>query len=203
TAFARKEAQVLVGTQMLSKGHDFPDVTQVVVADADMGLNLPDFRAAERTFQLLMQVAGRAGRGHKPGRVAIQTRDASHYCFEYLKRHDYQGFFEAEIERRKKWRYPPFVKLGLVRASFPAEWEGHAAALAALAGRSREAGREHGVQVMGPAPAPLPMLQGRKRFHLLLKGEDWGRLRAVFAALKPLQDDTLRLSLDLDPLDMM
>ncbi|WP_027193386.1 replication restart helicase PriA [Megalodesulfovibrio gigas] len=203
SAFARKEAQVLVGTQMLSKGHDFPDVTQVVVADADMGLNLPDFRAAERTFQLLMQVSGRAGRGDKPGRVAIQTRDASHYCFEHLKTHDYQGFFEEELARRKKWRYPPFVKLGLVRVSFPAEWEGHAAALAALAGRSREAGREHGVQVMGPAPAPLPMLQGRKRFHLLFKGEDWSRLRAVFAALKPLQDDTLRLTLDLDPLDMM
>lgn len=205
-AFARKEAQVLVGTQMLSKGHNFPDVTQVVVADADMGLNLPDFRAAERSFQLLMQVAGRAGRGDKPGRVAVQTRDASHYCFEFLKQHDYQGFFEAELERRKKWRYPPFVKLGLIRVSFPAEWEGHAAALSTLAARSREAGREHGVLVMGPAPAPLPMLQGRKRFHLLLKGEDWTRLRRAFAALKPLQalhEGALRLTLDLDPLDMM
>ncbi len=203
TAFANKEAQVLVGTQVLSKGHDFPDVTQVVVADADMGLNLPDFRAAERTFQLLMQVAGRAGRGQKPGRVAIQTRDPSHYCFDYLKNHDYQGFFEAEIERRRKWKYPPFVKLGLVRISFPAEWDGHAQALGELAKRSRDAAKELGVQVMGPAPAPLTMLQGRKRFHLLLKGEDWTKLRQVFAALKPLHGDALRLSLDLDPLDML
>lgn len=206
-AFARKEASVLVGTQMLSKGHDFPDVTQVVVADADMGLNLPDFRAAERSFQLLMQVAGRAGRGSRKGRVTIQTRDPDHYCFQFLRRHDYLGFYQAEIERRRKWRYPPFVKLGLVRVSFPAEWDGQAEALARLAALAREAGREHGVQALGPAPAPLAMLQGRKRFQLLCKAEDWPRLRAFHAAiaapLRELGREQVRLSLDLDPLDML
>ncbi|WP_300787675.1 primosomal protein N', partial [uncultured Desulfovibrio sp.] len=117
-AFARRESPLLVGTQMLSKGHHFPGVTLVVVADGDLGLNLPDYRAAERTFQLLVQSAGRAGRGEMPGRVLIQTRDAGHYCWQYVQRGDYEGFYAEELARRRKYAYPPFVRLALVRLSY-------------------------------------------------------------------------------------
>ncbi|MCL1984848.1 MAG: primosomal protein N', partial [Betaproteobacteria bacterium] len=120
-AFARQEAQVLVGTQMLSKGHHFPRVTLALVADGDLGLNLPDYRAAERTFQLLVQSAGRAGRGGQSGEVLIQTRDHAHYCWDFVLRCDYEGFYKAEIARREQRRYPPFVRLALVRASFDAK----------------------------------------------------------------------------------
>ena len=120
-AFARQEAPILVGTQMLSKGHHFPQVTLAVVADGDLGLNLPDYRAAERTFQLLVQSAGRAGRGEKPGRVLIQTRDVSHYCWQYVQAGDYEGFYAAELARRRLRRYPPFVRLALIRMSFSVE----------------------------------------------------------------------------------
>lgn len=207
-AFARQEAQVLVGTQMLSKGHHFPHVTLALIADGDLGLNLPDYRAAERTFQLLVQSAGRAGRGEKPGRVLVQTRDTRHYCWEYVERADYTGFYEREIALREKRRYPPFVKLALVRISFVAEWKEGPALLHALAGALRQAGRENGVAVLGPAPAPLARLQGRLRYQCLMKAEDWQAVRAAYGralrgavpggALKE-----LRVSLDLDPVNML
>ena len=92
-------------------------VTLAVIADADLGLNLPDYRAAERTFQLLVQSAGRAGRGDKPGRVLIQTRDVSHYCWQYVRNADYEGFYKAELARRKLRRYPPFVRTSVLTDS--------------------------------------------------------------------------------------
>jgi primosomal protein N' (replication factor Y) len=203
-AFARKEASVLVGTQMLSKGHHFPDVTLAVVADADLGLNLPDYRAAERTFQLLLQSAGRAGRGEKPGAVLIQTRDPSHYCWEFVRRADYEGFFERELALRKRRAYPPFVRLALIRVSCPVETENAQEAVEALGKMLRAAAGELGVTVLGPAPAPLPFLKGRRRWHCLVKGPDWQPLRGLYsAALENTRKSPLRLRLDLDPVNML
>lgn len=203
-AFARKEASVLVGTQMLSKGHHFPDVTLAIVADADLGLNLPDYRAAERTFQLLVQSAGRSGRGEKPGQVIIQTRDPSHYCWQYVKDADYEGFFERELALRERRRYPPFVRLALIRISHPMDAGQAQDDIAALGAFLRKAGRESGVTVLGPAPAPLPFLKGRRRWHCLLKGDDWPPLRALYAAaLGRTKKSPLRLQLDPDPVNML
>ena len=212
-AFARGEAQVLVGTQMLSKGHHFPDVTLALIADADLGLNLPDYRAMERTFQLLLQSAGRAGRGEKAGRVLIQTRMPNHVCWDFVRRGDYDAFYEHEIALREKRRYPPFVKLALVRASFPAEdAEGGSEGQAALnrfMGLLREEGRTLGLTLMGPIPSPLARLQGRMRFQALIKADDWQKVRQAYGrAMRRAfgggaAPKTLRLSLDLDPVNML
>ncbi len=204
-AFAKKDAQLLVGTQMLSKGHHFPEVTRVVVADADLGLNVPDYRANERTFQLLVQVAGRAGRGDKPGSVCIQTRDPDHPCWGYVRNNDYQGFYENELQLRKRRGYPPFVKLGLIRLNYPVDWDKGAEKMREITLCVRNAGRDYNVRVLGPAPAPLRMLRGRKRFHCLLKAQDWPSIRKVYAAVcrQAGSCGELRISLDLDPMDML
>ena len=203
-AFARKEAQVLVGTQMLSKGHHFPDVTLAIVADADLGLNLPDYRAAERTFQLLVQSAGRAGRGDKAGKVLIQTRDPGHYCWAFVKQADYEGFFEQELALRKRRSYPPFVRLGLIRISHAMDLANGPDLVRELGQILRPAARNAGVTLLGPAPAPLPFLKGRKRWHCLLKGADWSALRSVFSlAQAAVQRKDLRIRLDLDPVNML
>ncbi|MDL2291052.1 primosomal protein N' [Desulfovibrio sp. OttesenSCG-928-F20] len=203
-SFARREAQVLVGTQMLSKGHHFPDVTLAIVADADLGLNLPDYRAAERTFQLLVQSAGRSGRGEKAGKVLIQTRDPGHYCWDFVRRADYEGFYEQELALRKRRYYPPFVRLGLIRISHAMNLENGPELVAALGQALRQEARSLGVTLLGPAPAPLPFLQGRRRWHCLLKSMDWPALRALFDQARALADKkNLRLRLDLDPLNML
>lgn len=203
-AFAREEAQVLVGTQMLSKGHHFPKVTLAVVADGDLGLNLPDYRASERTFQLLVQSSGRAGRGELPGKVLIQTRDTGHYCWQYVVRGDFEAFFEHEIAIRQRRRYPPFVRLALVRMSFPVDCNEGLGEVTQVASELRRQGGLEGVQVLGPAPAPLPLLRGRKRFNCLLKGADWVGLRRVYGAASCSAGHRhLSLSLDLDPVNML
>lgn len=203
-SFARREAQVLVGTQMLSKGHHFPDVTLAVIADGDLGLNLPDYRAAERTFQLLVQSAGRAGRGDKPGEVIIQTRDTRHYCWRFVRHGDYEGFYAHEIALRERHRYPPFINLALLRVTWAADWEEGKARLARIATLLREKGRAGGVTVLGPVPAPLPLLRGRRRFHCLLKAHDWQAIRALYALAAPLASPPhLRITLDIDPVNML
>ncbi|UZP68660.1 primosomal protein N' [Desulfovibrio mangrovi] len=204
-AFGRGEAQVLVGTQMLSKGHHFPNVTLAIIADGDLGLNLPDYRAAERTFQLLVQASGRAGRGEKRGRVFIQTRDPAHYCWEFVRNADYDGFFEEEIRRRERRRYPPFVKLALVRASFPTDWAQGAEWMESLTALAREKGRAAGVLVLGHTPSPLPLLRGRKRFQWAFKAQEWTSIRAVFHEMRQAapRDGKMRLSLDIDPVNML
>lgn len=203
--FAAGKARVLVGTQMLSKGHHFPDVTLVVVADGDIGLNLPDYRAAERTFQLLVQVSGRAGRGGKPGKVLIQTRNPGHYCWSFVQAGNYRGFYAAELDKRKRFLYPPFSRLGLVRISHPADLEDGRERVLALARILGPLGREHAVRILGPSPAPLPMLRGRKRYQCLLKAPDWNAVRAVYAAIRDALagPGDLRAELDLDPVNML
>ncbi|MDR1777512.1 MAG: primosomal protein N' [Desulfovibrio sp.] len=203
-AFARQESPILVGTQMLSKGHHFPQVTLVVAADGDVGLNLPDYRAAERTFQLLMQSAGRAGRGEKAGRVLIQTRDTRHYCWQYICKADTEGFYAEELERRRVRVYPPFVHLALLRISFAVDSDEGTTILGEIAGAVRERGRATGVRVLGPAPAPLPLLRGRRRFHCLLKGRNWPDLRHLYFVAKAVnKKDSVRISLDIDPVNML
>ncbi len=204
-AFARQEAQVLVGTQMLSKGHHFPNVTLAVVADGDLGLNMPDYRAAERTFQLLVQASGRAGRGEKAGRVFIQTRDPAHYCWRFVRTADYDGFFKEEIRRREQRRYPPFVRLALVRASYPVDWAPGMEWVESLTRLAREKGRACGVTVLGHTPSPLPLLRGRKRFQWAFKGQEWTAIRAVFHAMRTAapRGGQLRLALDVDPVNML
>ncbi len=189
---------------MLSKGHHFPNVTLAIVADGDLGLNLPDYRASERTFQLLLQAAGRAGRGEKPGRVLIQTRDPNHYCWKYLLANDYEGFYHEELGRRKKRLYPPFTRLALLRFSFENGDEGARAALDCLARDLKPQARELGLTLLGPAPCPLPLLRGRKRFQCLIKAKDWQTIRelANFAKKHPAAS-SLRILLDLDPVNMM
>jgi primosomal protein N' (replication factor Y) len=201
-AFDRGEAQVLVGTQMISKGHHFPGVTLVVVADGDLGLSLPDYRSTERTFQLLVQVAGRAGRGDDPGRVLIQTRNPGHPLWRDVLTGDYPAFFEREIGRRRLFGYPPFTKLALVRISHPADYADGSAALELFARVLADKAPGLGIVALGPAPAPLGMLRGRKRFNCLFKGDDWGRVRTLYAHLVQANPcpDKIRLGLDLDPL---
>ncbi len=203
--FASGRARVLVGTQMLSKGHHFPDVTLVVAADADLGRSLPDYRASERTFQLLTQLAGRAGRGGRPGRVLIQTRTPDDPFFAFVKAGDFEGFFEEELSRRRRLCYPPFTRLGLARLSFPRDREEGFAAVAAVGEAMRRVAGPLGVRVLGPAPAPLALVAGRRRFHCLLKSPDWPSVRRVFAAGRAVlpASGMVRFSLDLDPVDML
>ncbi|WP_272700108.1 replication restart helicase PriA [Desulfovibrio sp. Fe33] len=204
-SFGRGEAQVLVGTQMISKGHHFPGVTLVVVADGDLGLNLPDYRSSERTFQLLVQVAGRAGRGEHPGRVLIQTRNPNHPIWKEILGGDYEGFFAREVSRRTLFHYPPFSRMALVRISYPADSENGQAAVNLLGQILREQGRALGIAVLGPAPAPLSMLRGRKRFNCLLKSDDWGKVRGLYAAMARANPEPreVRTALDLDPLSTL
>ncbi len=172
-AFARRDADILIGTQMLAKGLDLPAVTVVGVINADIGLHLPDFRAGERTFQLVTQVAGRAGRGERPGHVVIQTYQPDHYAIVAASRYDYEGFVAGELDARRRTGYPPYARL--VRLGFSHTNPRYAREEAlrvqkTLALRRAEAGSD--VEVLGPSPAYVPRVRGRWRWQLLLRGVD-------------------------------
>jgi primosomal protein N' (replication factor Y) (superfamily II helicase) len=202
---------VLIGTQMVAKGHDVPGVTFVGVVNADPSLNLPDFRAAERTFQLLTQVAGRAGRGDLPGRVLIQTRRPDHYAIRHALTHDFESFVAEELRYRDALGYPPFRKLAVVRFDGEDAGQVEAAAreLAADAKRrneSRDRGRR--ARILGPAPAPLERLRGRYRWHLLFKAADVRDLReAVQPSIRESAERArhagVRIAVDVDPYAML
>lgn len=204
TDFGAGVSPFLVGTQMLSKGHHFPNVTLVVVADGDIGLNLPDYRAAERTFQLLVQSAGRAGRGLKPGRAIIQTRNPDHYCWRHILNYDYEGFYAAELALREKFRYPPFTHLGLLRISFPLGDDDAASAVKEIGRELRSRARSMGMELLGPAPAPMPVINGRKRIHCLMKASGWQPMRDLWLIARSHKAAArLRMILDLDPVNML
>ena len=203
----RGDIDILVGTQMVAKGHDVARVTLVGVVLADQSLAFPDFRAAERTFQLLAQVAGRAGRASEPGRVVLQTYQPDHPAIRFAANHDYPRFFQDEIECRREPGYPPFTRLVAVRVSAGAASDAQALAdaLAAVARRHARA-LDHIVQVLGPAPAPLARLRARYRFRILLKSSDRKALRAVAAELATHVDHAAsraRATLDIDPVAML
>ncbi len=181
-ALKDEEVDIVIGTQMVAKGHDFPGVQLVGVIAADIGLHLPDFRAAERTFQLLTQVAGRAGRADRPGKVVVQTFVPDHYALAPVASHDFESFYAEEIGHREALGYPPFASL--MRTIVHDENEEvakNAADTLALAARAEmPIGAE--IELLGPAPAPLAKLRGRFRFMLLVKGADAATLRRVAQA---------------------
>ena len=161
---------ILIGTQMVAKGHDFPGVQLVGVIAADVGLHMPDFRAAERTFQLLTQVAGRAGRDNTPGRVIVQTFAPSHYAIEPVRNHDYEHFYEQELSHRAALGFPPFGSLVQIVLSAPEEQAVRAAADGLAAVFDASPAPAAVCERLGPAPAPLARLRGRYRYQLLVKG---------------------------------
>jgi primosomal protein N' (replication factor Y) len=204
-AMARQEVDVLLGTQMIAKGIDLPEVTLVGVVDADLALHLPDFRAAERTFQLLTQVAGRAGRGDRRGRVLVQTRQPAHHALVWSAQHDVEGFLEEERRLRQQPPYPPVVSLAnLVISGVDAA--AVAARADALADWVRGLSDHHGValEVLGPAPCAIARIKNRWRWHVLLKGTAEALGPVVRAAAPRLGGDRqVRIMLDRDPVSLL
>ena len=202
--FRAGEIDVLVGTQMIAKGHDFPRVTLVGVVSADVGLGMADFRASERTFQLLTQVAGRAGRGETPGEAIVQTIYPTHYSIQLACRQDYAGFFEHEMHFRTAMRYPPTVSLinAVVRAK---TYAGAIDDAATLVGEMRQGDPSlKYYRVLGPAPAPLGKLRGEYRAQFLVKGSNRRRMReALVAALAARPEIARRTAVDIDPLSVL
>jgi primosomal protein N' (replication factor Y) len=213
-AFRGGEADILIGTQMVAKGLDFAGVTLVGVISADTALNMPDFRASERAFQLLTQVSGRAGRGRKPGHVIVQTFNPEHESVAAAAGHDYETFYRREIQNRRELGYPPFTRL----VNVVAQDEDGRAAEARLRMLASQFGMEDGaplgpkllggveeLAILGPAPCPLSRLKNRYRWHLLLKTTDLDKLRVrLRAALSGLSaSDRSGVSIDIDPASLL
>lgn len=203
--FRQRKTDILTGTQMISKGHDFPFVTLVGVVSADHALSFPDFRAAERTFQLLSQVSGRAGRGELPGEVLIQSYCPQHYCFRFVTSHDYQGFYEKEIQFRRFMHYPPFTALALVLVR-----DRNPAAATETIGRFAEllqGARGPQTRILGPAQSPLARIRSEHRFQLLIKSRSRSQLQALLRkALHQAQTqglDLRRIHIDIDPVNLL
>jgi primosomal protein N' (replication factor Y) len=199
-------ADILVGTQMIAKGHDFPGVTLVGVVNAEASLGMPDFRAAERTYQLLSQVIGRAGRGEIPGQVVVQAYDTEHYAILSAAGHDAAGFYRQELEFRKEAGYPPFTflaALGISGISEQAVTE-QAEQTARLLTRIKHELKVR-VELLGPAPAPIYRLRGRFRRQILLKATARSVLNRLILLWRQ-QSRTasnVRVTIDIDPLDLM
>lgn len=202
--FRQGMIDILVGTQMIAKGHDIPNVTLVGVVLADIGLSIPDFRAAERTFQLLTQAAGRAGRGETPGRVVIQTLSPEHYAVRLAAEQDYEGFHQKETEFRKWLRYPPFAAVAniLVRAAKQEE----ALRMVSLLGFELTQPPKN-TRVIGPAEAPVLRVKNEFRYQILLKGASRGALREVLLQIRRFAERNrwgpTSLVIDVDPISLM
>jgi primosomal protein N' (replication factor Y) len=201
--FRDGEIDVLVGTQMIAKGHDVPRVTLVGVISADVGLGLADFRASERTFQLLTQVAGRAGRGERLGEAIVQTIHPTHYSVQLACQQDYESFYTRELHFRRSMRYPPLLSLVnvIVRAKTFARAIDDAADIVE---RLRLPAADGEFRVLGPAPAPLGRLRGEYRTQLLIKGTNRKRMReALQAVLNERPELARRTIVDIDPLSVL
>jgi primosomal protein N' (replication factor Y) len=203
--FRSGQARILLGTQMIAKGLDFPDVTLVGVVNADMGLHLPDFRAAERTFQLVTQVAGRTGRSARGGLVIVQTYSPDHYAIQCAAEHDLERFAELEMVQRGRYHFPPCCEL--IRAIFRGEMARQVEAAAAGLVRSFQSLMPAGAssRILGPAPCPFPKISGRYRFHALFFDSDAARLRRLMrgATEKIELPRGVQYQLDVNPTDMM
>jgi primosomal protein N' (replication factor Y) len=205
------ETQILVGTQMIAKGHDFPNVTLVGVICADLSLNLPDFRSSERTFQLLTQVAGRAGRGMDPGKVIIQTFNPDHYSVQMARDQDFGKFYREESRFREELRYPPISRLVNLRIEGTSQKKSlRAAEEIGEWGRRLLEGRfsGKGIEILGPSPAPLVKLKGRYRYQMLIKGVRANPLHRFVAELAEASKERWRgkgitLNIDVDPISVM
>ncbi|MBI5233433.1 MAG: primosomal protein N' [Deltaproteobacteria bacterium] len=205
-AVRQREIDVLVGTQMVSKGHHFPGITLVGVVSGDTSLNIPDFRGAERTFQLISQASGRAGRGNVSGRVVIQTLNPLHYCLRYAKAHDYEGFFEEELKQREEAFYPPYARLALLRVEATDEKKVETAAsdIKKMVDSLIRTKRYHAVTALGPAPLLVEKLKGRSRRQFLVKAVEANIIHGFMAELKKAFEEKKRkavtLIVDIDPL---
>ena len=202
--FRERHYDILVGTQMIAKGHDIPNVTLVGIVNADLGLGLPDFRAAERTFQLLTQAAGRAGRGETPGIVLIQTINPDHYAIQCAAEQDYEKFYRKEIEFRRLMYYPPFGSLAniIIRSTNEEDALSRSAALGRLLNPAPE-----GVRVMGPAPAPVLRVKSEYRYQVLLKTASRKRLSEVLVDIRRFATaekwGPANLAIDVDPMTLL
>jgi primosomal protein N' (replication factor Y) len=201
--FAEGKIDILVGTQMIAKGLHFPRVTCVGVINADLALQIPDFRASERVFQLLMQVSGRSGRGQVRGEVFVQTRVPFHPAIQFARHHDYAGFVGQELEFRRSLHYPPYERFVLVTARGRSEEK----TLFVIENLAREMERLDlpGVEITGPAPAPIARIEDRYRFQIFLRTR---RIMAVTPRLRPLfmdraWPDDIRVTIDVDPVDLL
>jgi primosomal protein N' (replication factor Y) len=208
-SFARREADFLVGTQMAAKGHDFSYLTMVGVIEADLGLNIADFRAAERTFQLLSQVSGRAGRAERPGKVFIQTRNPDHYTMITAKNHDYESFFQNEIAIRLELGYPPFARMALVRFSGPEEKQ-----VAEFSDLAAKTARQiigttppEQLELFGPAPAPITKLREKYRYQMMLRSktavERHRLLHTWLPQVRKLMPKEMNFIVDIDPYNLL
>ena len=206
--FRRGEADVLLGTQMVAKGLDFPNVTLVGVVNADLQLVLPDFRSAERTFQLLTQVAGRSGRGARPGRVLFQTERPDHYALRAAAAQDYEAFYREEWASRKDPPYPPHNRLVnlLFDGKDPAQVTAEAEEAARVVSAAIETGKL-AVDLLGPAPQPFSRLKGKHRWHVTLRGTDHRALRALaetaLAHHEARKRRGVRMAVDVDPASLL
>ena len=204
-AFGRREIDVLVGTQMIAKGLDFPGVTVVGVMSADSSLHLPDYRASERTFQLLAQVAGRAGRGKLAGRIVVQAMSPDHPVIQHAKSHDYTSFAREEAELREELGYPPYGRL--IRCVFEDPEEARAMGAASdCSDLLREDLQDHNATVLGPAQAPIALVRNRHRAHLIVKAPsgDEALARVRWRLLRYAEDHARpRIGIDVDPVDML
>jgi primosomal protein N' (replication factor Y) len=198
-----KKIDLLLGTQMVAKGHDFPDVTLAAVISADIALNLPDFRSAERAFQLFTQLAGRAGRGVLPGKAYIQTYEPDHFVFDYVKKHDYIGFYEKEIVQRKELSYPPFSKLIRIIFRFRTKEKANKIT-SSISVRIRTMAHKN-IEVLGPAPAPVEKIRNLWRWHLILKGRNAKELRRTAKEIVNKLDLTrdVKVDIDVDPINLL
>lgn len=211
-SFHDREFDILVGTQMISKGLDFPNVYLVGVISADIGLLTPDFRSYERTFQLMMQVSGRSGRSSDNGKVIIQTMHPENYIFPFIINHDYEGFYEKEIGFRHNFRYPPFSRISLIEAEGP-----DAGRIASIASRIylklKKINNEKTIEIMRPAPAIIYKLKNRYRFHIIIKSlkqgnEQIARTETLIKSIKSDIEDinlhfTEKIHIDVDPINFM
>ncbi|MFY9221743.1 MAG: primosomal protein N', partial [Blastocatellia bacterium] len=205
--FADGLIEILVGTQMIAKGHDFPNVTLVGVVSVDAGLSMPDFRSAERTFQLLTQVAGRAGRGTSPGRVIIQTYHPDHYSLQHACKQDYLTFYQQEINFRRSLYYPPFSVLVniIIKHKELSQAQAQAAELARQL--KTASGDDRTIRILGPATAPLARLRTEHRLQILIKARSRTRAREILdIAMNSLsynQQDLSSINIEVDPIDLM
>jgi primosomal protein N' (replication factor Y) len=201
--FSKGEIDILIGTQMITKGHDFPNVLLVGIISADLSLNLPDFRAAEKTFQVMTQVAGRGGRGIDPGQVFIQTFNPDHYSVRLAGSHDYQSFYQEEIALRQSFSYPPYSRMVNLQISSNV-LEKAVKGSEEIGKIARHLAARNKIEVMGPAEAPLARIKGRHRRQILLKGSN---IRALHALVRnTLQLNTVRdimVKIDVDPVNFM
>lgn len=207
--FRDRKTQILIGTQMVAKGHDFPGVTLVGVLMADQGLRFPDFRAGERTYQLMTQVAGRAGRGEMPGRVIVQSYDPEHYVLQAVKAHDPGSFLERELAERKAYGYPPYSYLSLIKITHEDPGEAQARGLRAMESLRQNAQAENAgdsLLILGPTYAPIQRIKNKTRMHLLLKCSNRELLHRVLHRFVAYLDDGnlwSSVALDVDPNNLL